>query len=73
MGVDLAKMIQLYSKGLEFSSTKDAYELDYGLVEVPFGRVNSHFLSFGHRRLIMIFLRQIHFESEQFRLYAIMG
>lgn len=40
MGPDLAKMIGLFSKGLEFSSSKDQYELDYGLVEVPFGRVN---------------------------------
>nr|CAG4647161.1 EOG090X089S [Megafenestra aurita]SVE92466.1 EOG090X089S [Megafenestra aurita] len=39
MGVDLPKMIERYSKGLEYSSTKDAYELDYGLVEVPFGRL----------------------------------
>nr|CAG4646360.1 EOG090X089S [Macrothrix elegans] len=39
MGVDLPKMIELFSKGLEFSSTKDAYELDYGLVEVPFGKL----------------------------------
>lgn len=44
MGVDLPKMIERYSKGLEYSSTKDAYELDYGLVEVPFGRVSSSFL-----------------------------
>ena len=44
MGVDLPKMIQLFSRGLEFSSTRDAYELDYGLVEVPFGRVSAHFL-----------------------------
>nr|CAG4648010.1 EOG090X089S [Moina brachiata]SVE93083.1 EOG090X089S [Moina brachiata] len=39
MGPDLAKMIGLFSKGLEFSSSKDQYELDYGLVEVPFGRL----------------------------------
>nr|SVE74259.1 EOG090X089S [Daphnia barbata] len=39
MGVDIPKMIEVFSKGLEFSSTKDAYELDYGLVEVPFGRL----------------------------------
>lgn len=41
MGNDLPKMIEIFSKGLEFSSTKDAYELDYGLVEVPFGRVSN--------------------------------
>ena len=39
MGTDLPKMIELFSKGLEFSSSKDQYELDYGIVEVPFGRV----------------------------------
>nr|CAG4649443.1 EOG090X089S [Scapholeberis mucronata]SVE93694.1 EOG090X089S [Scapholeberis mucronata] len=39
MGNDLPKMIEVFSKGLEFSSTKDAYELDYGMVEVPFGRL----------------------------------
>nr|SVE75201.1 EOG090X089S [Daphnia dolichocephala] len=39
MGVDMPKMIQIFSKGLEFASTKDAYELDYGLVETPFGRL----------------------------------
>ena len=39
MGVDLAKMTERFSKGLEFSSSKDDYELDYGVVEVPFGRV----------------------------------
>lgn len=44
MGVDLSKMIQLFSRGLEFSSTRDAYELDYGLVEIPFGRVSAPFL-----------------------------
>lgn len=40
MGADLKKMVELFSKGLEFSSSKDQYELDYGIVEVPFGRVN---------------------------------
>lgn len=40
----MPKMIQLFSKGIEFASTRDAYELDYGLVEVPFGRVSTRFL-----------------------------
>ena len=40
VGIDLPKMIKLFANGLEFSSTKDAYELDYGLVEIPFGRVS---------------------------------
>jgi hypothetical protein len=39
MGVDLVKMTERFCKGLEFSSSKDDYELDYGVVEVPFGRV----------------------------------
>ncbi|XP_057377167.1 large ribosomal subunit protein uL1m-like [Daphnia carinata] len=39
VGVDMPKMIRLFSKGIEFASTKDAYELDYGLVQVPFGRL----------------------------------
>nr|SVE73632.1 EOG090X089S [Daphnia atkinsoni] len=39
VGVDLPKMIQIFSKGIEFASTRDAYELDYGVVEVPFGRL----------------------------------
>lgn len=43
VGVDMPKMIQLFSKGIEFASTRDAYELDYGLVEVPFGRVSTPF------------------------------
>nr|SVE77077.1 EOG090X089S [Daphnia lumholtzi]SVE78935.1 EOG090X089S [Daphnia lumholtzi] len=39
VGVDMPKMIQIFSRGIEFASTRDAYELDYGLVEVPFGRL----------------------------------
>ena len=39
MGVDLVKMTERFCKGLEFSSSKDDYELDYGVVDVPFGRV----------------------------------
>ena len=39
MGTNLAEMIERLSKGVEFSSTKDNYDLDYGSVSVPFGRV----------------------------------
>lgn len=40
----MPKMVQIFSKGIEFASTRDAYELDYGVVEVPFGRVSTRFL-----------------------------
>nr|CAG4641801.1 EOG090X089S [Eurycercus lamellatus] len=39
MGVDLAKMIERFSKGIEFTAKRDAYELDYGEALVPFGRL----------------------------------
>lgn len=46
MGTNLAEMIERLSKGVEFSSTKDNYDLDYGSVSVPFGR-----LTMGTREL----------------------
>jgi len=39
MGTNLAEMIERLSKGVEFSTTKDNYDLDYGSVMVPFGRL----------------------------------
>ncbi len=45
IGINMTKMVEIFSKGLEFSSTKDDNELDYGLVEIPFGNVsNTDFL-----------------------------
>lgn len=41
MGINMSKMVELFSKGLEFSSTKDETELDYGFVEIPFGNVST--------------------------------
>ena len=40
IGINMTKMVAMFSKGLEFASTRDAYELDYGLVETPFGNVS---------------------------------
>nr|CAG4634870.1 EOG090X089S [Alona affinis] len=40
LGVDLAKMIERLSKGIEFTATRDAYELDFGLAQMPIGRIN---------------------------------
>nr|CAG4643300.1 EOG090X089S [Ilyocryptus agilis] len=40
MGTDLAKMIERFSLGIEFSVTKSAHELDYGVTQVPFGRLS---------------------------------
>nr|CAG4642604.1 EOG090X089S [Evadne anonyx] len=39
MGTNMAEMIERLSKGVEFSSVKDNYDLDYGSINVPFGRL----------------------------------
>nr|SVE85571.1 EOG090X089S [Daphnia pulicaria] len=39
IGINMTKMVEIFSKGLEFSSTKDDNELDYGLVDIPFGNL----------------------------------
>ena len=41
MGTDLAQMIERFSKGIEFTTTKDQFEQDFGMVQVPFGKVTS--------------------------------
>jgi hypothetical protein len=41
IGINMTKMVEIFSKGLEFSSTKDDNELDYGLVDIPFGNVSN--------------------------------
>jgi len=40
MGTNMAEMIERLSKGVEFSTIKDNYDLDYGSITVPFGRVS---------------------------------
>nr|CAG4650257.1 EOG090X089S [Sida crystallina] len=39
MGTEMSEMIERFSKGVEFASTKDSQELDFGLVEVPIGKL----------------------------------
>ena len=58
MGTDMAEIIERLSKGIEFSTTKDNYELDYGSIDVPFGRVcNVSFFNFYiYIKLIFIFI-----------------
>ena len=40
LGDDLPSMIERFSKGVEYSSQKDPYELDYGVVEIAIGLVS---------------------------------
>lgn len=40
VGVDLARMIERFSRGIEFTASRDAYELDYGVAQIPIGRVS---------------------------------
>jgi len=39
MGIDMAQMVQRFSTGIEFSSKKDPHELDFGVVEIAFGKL----------------------------------
>lgn len=41
MGIDMAQMVQRFSTGIEFSSKKDPHELDFGVVEIAFGKVSG--------------------------------
>ena len=50
----MTKMVAMFSKGLEFASTRDAYELDYGLVETPFGNVSRPIFSNSLRAICPI-------------------
>jgi hypothetical protein len=41
MGNEMKPMIERFANGIQYSSSKDAHEMDYGVVEVPFGRVSQ--------------------------------
>ena len=59
MGTNLAEMIERLSKGVEFSTTKDNYDLDYGSVMVPFGRVSHYYSIQFHSELVNSFFFSI--------------
>nr|CAG4637870.1 EOG090X089S [Chydorus sphaericus] len=40
LGTNLAHMIERFSRGIEFTVNRDPYELDYGVAQIPFGRIN---------------------------------
>ncbi|XP_054166743.1 50S ribosomal protein L1-like [Oppia nitens] len=41
LGFDMKKLVNQFVNGIEYKCTKDEFELDYGWVRVPFGRLNQ--------------------------------
>ena len=40
LGFDMKKLVTQFVNGIDYKCTKDDFELDYGWVRVPFGRLN---------------------------------
>lgn len=60
MGTNLAQMIERFSRGIEFTVNRDPYELDYGVAQIPFGRVSLFLFGFllcatGYDRTFSLF------------------